>query len=578
MAKVANLLVVVSVALLFAASSAMGQPPAEGEKRIVRQHQPVAANAGKSLAILVGVQDYDSLPRLEYCRADVQLLEKTLKDHCNFDKVISMTEAAPDRAYRPTLGNLSKQLRLWLQVANNGDYQRVLLYFSGHGFRDVQGRLYFAPPDCDRQNLELTGLPQAYVKQMLDGCTRVPVKLLLLDCCHAGEGKGNGVGSSGSELAGVFQSAKGLLTLASCRDEEVSLEWPAKRQGLFTYWLCAGLKGAADSDSDNLIGTDELHRYVFNRVQESAAKMGREQTVVMRPSDDWRGVAVLAGVDPNRGPVEPSLPDYGSVISNSIGMKLVCIPDGEFIMGSRESAKKVAEAFDEQEEFFENEHPVHPVTITRRFYMGLTEVTYGQFRDFVAATRFQTEAEEDGLGGNDFNPTNLDQPRSLGATWKTAGSEATEEHPVVLVSWNDAVAFCEWLSRKEGATYRLPTEAEWEYACRAGTTTRYWTGDDPQTLVTAANGPDASFRSSFGSGPYPDPIGYATLSGRDGYVGASPVAKFRANPFGLHDMHGNVWEWCHDGYDKYYYLLMKRNDPTGPSRGDARVIRGGCFM
>lgn len=265
---------------------------AQSEKAVVREHLRGGGN-GKSLAILIGVQNYTGLPPLQYCEADVQLLSDTLRNRCQFDQVIRLLESSDDAALRPTLGNISRVLRQWLRVANTQHYQRVLIYFSGHGFRGPKQRLYFAPPDCDREALELTALPQSTVKALLDGCTNVPVKLLVLDCCHAGEGRGDGVGTSGSQLASVFQDARGLLTLASCRDNEVSLEWPAKRHGLFTYWLCQGLQGAADRDNDGLVDSSELHKFVYNRVLRTAAEMQRTQTVVLRASDDWQGVAVL---------------------------------------------------------------------------------------------------------------------------------------------------------------------------------------------------------------------------------------------------------------------------------------------
>jgi formylglycine-generating enzyme len=114
------------------------------------------------------------------------------------------------------------------------------------------------------------------------------------------------------------------------------------------------------------------------------------------------------------------------------------------------------------------------------------------------------------------------------------------------VSWNDAVAFCEWLGKKEGKNYRLPTEAEWEYACRAGTTTRYFCGDDAEALPEVGNVMDATAREK-----YPD--WKSTISGFDGFVSTAPVGKFRANAFGLYDMHGNVCEWCADWEANNYY-------------------------
>ena len=139
---------------------------------------------------------------------------------------------------------------------------------------------------------------------------------------------------------------------------------------------------------------------------------------------------------------------------------------------------------------------------------------------------------------------------------------------MVNVSWNDAVAFCEWLSRQEGQTYRLPTEAEWEYACRAGTTTRYCSGDDAETLAAVANVADATAKAKF-----PD---WATIAARDGYVFTAPVGRFRANAWGLHDMHGNVWEWCSDGYAERLLRPVARRrparSPPGPRPGDPRRV------
>ena len=133
---------------------------------------------------------------------------------------------------------------------------------------------------------------------------------------------------------------------------------------------------------------------------------------------------------------------------------------------------------------------------------------------------------------------------------------------MVNVSWNDAVAFCKWLSKKEGKTYRLPTEAEWEYACRAGTTTRYYSGDDPETLAKVGNVADAALKAKFPDWKY-------TIKANDGYVFTAPVGKFKPNAFGLYDMHGNAWQWCADWYGADYYATSPLDDPTGPDSGDA---------
>ena len=123
----------------------------------------------------------------------------------------------------------------------------------------------------------------------------------------------------------------------------------------------------------------------------------------------------------------------------------------------------------------------------------------------------------------------------------------------------DANAFCEWLSRKDNRTYRLPTEAEWEYACRGGSTTRYWNGNDQEELVRIANVADGAAK--------PKLSGAITIKNEDGFVFTAPVGSFLANPYGLHDVHGNVWEWCADWYDSNYYQSSPAANPQGPTRG-----------
>src|SRR5262249_5278878 len=162
-----------------------------------------------------------------------------------------------------------------------------------------------------------------------------------------------------------------------------------------------------------------------------------------------------------------------------------------------------------------DEHPQHEVRITRPFYLGVTEVTRGQFRLFVDEEGYRTEAEKDGKGGYGWNEEKKTFEQNPRYTWQSPGFEQTDEHPVVNVSWNDAQAFVGWLSRKEGETYRLPTEAEWEYACRAGTTTRYSCGDDPEGLVAVGNIADETAKVK-----YPD---WTTIAARDGFVYTAPV-------------------------------------------------------
>jgi len=236
-------------------------------------------------------------------------------------------------------------------------------------------------------------------------------------------------------------------------------------------------------------------------------------------------------------------------------MELRRIPAGEFDMGS--PAEEPGRRHDE---------PRRRVRLTKGFYLGKHEVTRGQYRKFIDATGYKTGPEGEHPAGYGYDPKTgkLDGPDRK-YTWRYTGFPQTDEHPVVNVNWYDAVAFCEWLSRLEGRTYRLPTEAEWEYACRAGTATVFFCGADSRLLARHANIVDVLAAQKF-----PDRI---AIDADDGHVFTAPVGSYKPNPWGLHDMAGNVWEWCAD-----WYAVpdgQPQTDPIGPKTGAERVIKGG---
>jgi formylglycine-generating enzyme required for sulfatase activity len=265
-------------------------------------------------------------------------------------------------------------------------------------------------------------------------------------------------------------------------------------------------------------------------------------------------------------------------LDSGVKMELVLVPAGEFMMGSGESAEATAAFFNKTygenvltADLFKDEHPQHRVRITKPFYLGTYHVTRGQFRQFVKDSGYKTDAEKgENPGAWGWNPDKKAFGFNAKYSWRDAGFEQSDEHPVVNVSWNDAAAFCQWLSKKESKAYRLPTEAEWEYACRAGTTTRYYSGDDPETLVKVGNVADAAAKAQFPDWKY-------TIKANDGYVFTAPVGKFKPNAFGLYDMHGNAWQWCADWYGAEYYAASPVDDPTGPASGNGRVLRGGSW-
>ena len=208
---------------------------------------------------------------------------------------------------------------------------------------------------------------------------------------------------------------------------------------------------------------------------------------------------------------------------NSAGMTMVPVAAGEFVMGCGEGPPQSQEAWQQRDG---DESPAHRVTLPRRFFLGAHEVTNAQFE------RFDPKHKE--LRGK-------------------FGVSGGDDEPVTMVSWQHAMDFCRWLSEKEGLPYRLPTEAEWEYACRAATTTAYNTGE--QLAPAQAN-----------MGLSPD--------GKE-KLGTAPVGSYRPSAWGLYDMHGNVEEWCLDWYGPY--AAGAQTDPVGPADGYARVTRGGAY-
>lgn len=269
---------------------------------------------------------------------------------------------------------------------------------------------------------------------------------------------------------------------------------------------------------------------------------------------------------------------------NSLGMRFVRVPAGSFQMGHVETAEAWARDYPlyppERFAKLSDEAPVHRVRITRAFYLGQHEVTVGQFRRFLERSGHVPESVRDGTGGYGFNagydPASTSrgdafEGRDPRYSWANPGFAQGDDHPVLNVTWTDAVAMAAWLSRTEGRRYRLPTEAEWEYACRAGTDGRYPNGNDPLRLGEIANTFDASAAEHW---PQWQPF---ALPGSDGFAFTAPVGRFAPNAWGLHDMLGNAWEWVSDWHGDDHYAVSPTDDPQGPADGEVRVRRGGSW-
>ncbi len=296
--------------------------------------------------------------------------------------------------------------------------------------------------------------------------------------------------------------------------------------------------------------------------------------------------ALLAGCGTRVAPPAPVTDAKAVQIepADRVGITFARVPAGEFMMGSDESPAALAKAFPHADPKrladFKDEAPVHRVRLTRDFWMGRHAVTVGQFREFLRQSGYVPESVRDGTGGYGFNPdynppnterADLFDGRDPRYSWDNTGFAQTDQHPVVNVTWNDAAAMARWLSEQEGVTYRLPTEAEWEYAARGGQRARFPGGDDPATLLKTSNTFDREtalrwprWREQAGAGS-------------DGFAFTAPVGSFQPNAFGLYDMVGNVWEWCSDWYEENYYAHSPVDDPQGPADGTVKVRRGGSW-
>lgn len=261
------------------------------------------------------------------------------------------------------------------------------------------------------------------------------------------------------------------------------------------------------------------------------------------------------------------------IFSNSLGMRFVLVPAGEFMMGSHESAKSVSAnpAYADEPskiEWFQRAHPMHRVTISQPFYLQETEVSVGQFRAFVSDSGYRTDAEREGWGWVIIYDKD-EWVKKEGANWRTPGFPQGDNEPVVFISWNDAAAFVKWLNNRENTgRYALPTEAQWEYACRAGTETPFYWGQLPDGKM--ANFADGNYSSAY---PNKENINHKN---EDGFIHTAPAGSYPANPFGLYDMSGNAYEWCSDWYAEYSSEPVI--DPRGPSEGKFRVLRGGSWF
>lgn len=426
-----------------------------------------------------------------------------------------------------------------------------LFYYAGHGLQ-VNGENYLVPVDADipeEDEVAYSAVPISLVltKMMT---AKNDLNIVILDACRnnpfARSWRSFRDNSNSDGLAKISPPT-GTLVLYATEPGKIASDG-AGRNGLFTEALLKQIK-RPNLEYDQLVKALSSDVWERSNKQQLPWKEGNTLQDFYFVQTEQKPVVVVQTIDKSTKP-EPTtennqirLNNYsetikaGTVSKNSIGMELVWIPPGEFMMGSTEA--EISEALYEAKnankavvrEFFSIESPTHRVRITKGFWMGKFEVTQKQWEMIM---------------GN--NPSD----------YKDCGGTAC---PVEQVSWYDVQVYLKKLNANDSSfTYRLPTEAEWEYACRAGTTSAF------------AFGSTLSSKQARFDGRFP----WSGTEKGEFVKKTAPVGSFQPNAWGLYDMHGNVWEWVNDWYGAYSSL--DATDPVGPETGETKVIRGGSWV
>lgn len=514
--------------------------------------------AGERYAFLVAVGTYDEkeLKSLPYARQDILEFRELLRDSgykdenivLMVDDLFALPKSRQPGRYLPESDKIKAELSTLLPALEADD--SLVIALAGHGVQfKGDAEPYFCPANVKLKDKDtLLSLSWLYKQLECDkntgqGC-RARQKLLIVDACR-NDPQSRLARSAGSpELESVTRPQmtplpEGVVALFSCAEGQQALEHDPLKHGVFFYHLLEAWRGKADADHDRELTLDEMVAYTKSKTQTYArVSLGALQTP--RQKGFFEGSWNLRSI--------PAL-------TNSVGMTFTRVPAGKFKMGSSLKARETA--LKELKKLFSEEvmqgyrqlidaEPEHEVTIRKDFYLGTYEVTQDQYARIA------------GKNPSECSPSGKKKDKVMGLD--------TSRFPVDNVSFDDVISFCQRLSalpeeKRAGRTYRLPTEAEWEYACRAGTTTIFAFGD-------TASSDDANYNGQF-------PFGAAA---RGQFLGRScTVGSYRPNAFGLYDMHGNVAEWCSDWYAADYYNKSLTPDPSGATAGTMRVVRGGAW-
>lgn len=500
---------------------------------------PGQGETAKKYALLVGINRYQhkKMPDLLYAVNDARKLGEVLAKAGFAVTILSDETGKDDPHQQPTKANIERHLQEVLEKCQRGDL--VVVALAGHGLQfekkdnDDKDDCYFCPQDArpfrDQVNT-LVSLGQIYgqMERSFAG-----MKMLLVDACRDDPDATRGT-RGGVTADRAPQPPQGVGALFSCCPGEKSFEIDKLQHGVFFYHVIKALEGEAVNRKQQ-VTFNTLADYVAEAVPDwvSTNIPGGKQFPNQKVNYSTAPVLIRNAApmaETAKKEISKSVTEtVKQEITNTIGMKLVYIPPDKFLMGSPQ----------DEESRYDGEGPQHEVEITRGFYLGKYEVTQAQYRAVMGENPSWFSA----AGGGEKRVARFD----------------TDDFPVEMVSWEDAMGFCRKLSEKEedlGRRYELPTEAQWEYACRAGSKTFFHFGNSLSSRQANFDGDGARW----------------LFLGRPTRVGF-----YSPNAWGLHDMHGNVCEWCADWYDGGYYKDSPRQDPVNTKAASLRVIRGGSW-
>ena len=582
------------------------------------------AQKPKLYMLSVGVKDYaDRSLNLKYADKDARDVAALFEKQKDLYDVIWVKPLVNREASRNAIREMFAEFK---DRVNPDDL--FVFFFSGHGIEDG-----LVPYDFKREDQYGTMLSKIELEQILKNmhCNT----LILLDACHSGsfaKGIGKDVELGQRELKtdeairrlveGFSAVDKMGIVIGSSASNEISFECTECENGYFAQSIidafanlefedAYGSTSRPDANRNGYISPSELVIYIQEATKYRTAQARKRNSQIeiqkafakVQSTTDAPFLSVVgSNMTPRNVPTPPTLIDsdndgiidsrdqcpneYGEFANNGcpkntttedaaefienvagISFTMRTVKSGTFKMGSSDSDAS-------------SDETPHTVILSKNFRLAEYEVTIEQFRAFIESTSYKTDAEKEG-----YSWKYTDKWEKMeNINWRhdcqgNTRSYTEYNHPVIHVSWNDAVAYCKWLSEKTGKSYRLPTEAEWEYAAGNGSKhTKYSWGNGSPTKSKGGNVTDETKDPADGRGWSKKFDGY-----NDGYWYTAPVGQYGANDLGLYDMTGNVWEWCADYCDNADGKLITdtyKDGATNPlcKSGSSRVFRGGSWL